>query len=80
MEQNLKDQLELLLAEAEQAIDERSNGLMDRSDFRHLIERLVEVTRTLAQTCEELEQEQQVMSRRLSRSSLLDLAPPLVFQ
>lgn len=80
MEQKLKDRVELLLAEAEQAVDERSNGLMDRSDFRHLIERLANVTHTLAETCEQLEQEQQGMSQRLSRSALLELAAPLAFQ
>ena len=77
MEQALKEQVEMLLAEAEQAVDERANGLMDRSDFRHLIEKLAGVTRTLAQQCDELEQERQGMSRRLSRSSSFELTAPL---
>ena len=63
MERKLKEQIDLLLAEAGQAADERANGLMDRSDFRHLIEKLGEVTRILADTCEQLEQEHEDLAR-----------------
>ena len=78
MEQALKEQVELLLAEAEQAVDDSANGLMDRSDFRHLIEKLAGVTRMLSERCEELEQDRQGMSRRLSRSSTFELTAPLM--
>ena len=80
MEQRLRDQIALLLAEAEQAVDERSNGLMDRSDLRHLIGKLMGVTRILAETCEQIEQEQEDLTRRLSRSSsAIEISVPLGF-
>ena len=43
----LKQQIEMLLAEAEQAMDPKGNGLLDRDDMRGIISRLVVTVKVL---------------------------------
>ena len=69
MDQDLRKQIDLLLSEAELATDERSNGLMDRADFRHLIDKFAQTTLRLKASCDQLERERNELSRRPCRSA-----------
>ena len=77
MDKEFRRRIAALTAEAEQAVDERSNGLMDRSDFRHLLERFLLATHDLIERCEELERQQTEMHKRLCRSRSAEFELPV---
>ena len=69
MEQHLRRRVESTLAEAEQAIDPKTNGLMAQADFNRVIAKLVVTTRRVLAAHQKLERERAELAARLKRVS-----------
>ena len=77
MDPGLKNRVNSLLEQAEQAVDESVNGLLDRGDFRQFLCQFVEATHLLMQQCEKLEGERNASASRLLRTSHLTARQPI---
>ena len=76
MDESLKQRVAMLLAEAEQAIDPKTNGLMAHTDCNHVIAKFIVTTRRVFRAHEELERERNELSTRLAHISRFDFFPP----
>jgi len=66
--QDLREQIESLLALADQATDPHNNGLFDREDLVRIVSTFSHLTRTMLNDQSRLECNQDDMVRRLQRS------------
>jgi hypothetical protein len=76
MDKSLKQRVAMLLVEAEQAIDTKTNGLMAHTDCNHVIAKFIVTTRRVLRAHEELERERNELSTRLDLVSRFDFFPP----
>jgi hypothetical protein len=71
MDERLKYSAELLLAQADQAVDRRNNGLWDREDCIVLIDEFRSLLRDLLKDQDRLESDRGDLTRRLQRTYFL---------
>ncbi|HXE56221.1 MAG TPA: hypothetical protein VN541_24555 [Tepidisphaeraceae bacterium] len=72
MDESLKQRVAMLLAEAEVAINPKTNGLLSHSDCNHLIAKFIVTIRRVLSAHEELERERDELSARLEGLSQFD--------
>lgn len=75
MDESLKRRVAMLLAEAEQAIDPKANGLMAHTDCNHVIAKFIVTTRRLVAAHETLEHERDELSTRVNGIPQIELYP-----
>jgi hypothetical protein len=66
MDESLKNRVAMLLAEAEQAIDPKANGLMAHTDCNHVIAKFIVTTRRVLAAYQDLERERDELFTRLN--------------
>ena len=72
MDESLRNRVATLLAEAERAINPKTNGLMSHTDCNHVIAKFIVTTRRVLRAHEELQRERDELSERLERLTQFD--------
>ena len=68
MDDELRHQAHLLLRQADQAVDAKTNGLFDREDLVRLVSEFRRFTRDVLYAASKIETEKEEMIRRLHRT------------